>query len=174
MEPSQPRHLDEWAGLPAWKRRAVYPGMLLATLGIFALSLPLRAVQVVGFMSGVNWQLGWEALAWGAVSLLAGCPSWLANPAFVVGAWQLARGRGENAAVLGSFALLLAVSPFLIGWHSHVLYGSMDIVARGSGYWVWLAAMVALIGFGFADSAIRSALRRRVIASLPGPGPAEA
>ena len=120
--------------------RALERGGAVAAVGLWALSLALPAVAIVGgpVLRGSDVLLrGWETLD-------AGVYAWLANPLFLVAAVLSFTDARRIAASVGSLALVFAATSF----------GAAAVLERpgmtvpdftfASGFYVWLTGYVVL------------------------------
>ncbi len=127
--------------------------LVAALAAVWGASLAVPALQVAGgpLLRGVDVLLeGWKAGSHGVIA-------WYANPVLAAALLLAALGGDAAAAVLSGLALLLALSSFALEPILALQMPRVPAVTLLPGFFVWLAAIVAL----FVWSAERALCRKR-------------
>jgi hypothetical protein len=106
-----------------------------------SLALP---VATFGEGSGELWY-GWTMLLLGWLGFFLGQFAWLANLLFAAALVLLARGRPPLVwgMMLGALTSMLAVHALSWTKVHRTGGGTVDVLAYGSGYWLWVAVTFA-------------------------------
>ncbi|WP_353254897.1 hypothetical protein [Burkholderia anthina] len=110
-----------------------------AALYVLSLAMPAMHFEKEASLSGLS------VLAQGWLGLFMLNPAWLANPLYVVAAFQLARSRYTRASQLSAAALACALcSLFTTKWYFNEA-DATPISGYGVAFYAWLVAHVVLL-----------------------------
>lgn len=114
---------------------------MLAAIGLYALSLPLPAIQGTGFPA----QSGFDVLMQGAGAWRDGVFAWYANPLLGMALVLGLAGRFRSALALAVVGLMFGLSSFAAGPVAERAGRSIPPFGFGPGFYVWLGAFLLVI-----------------------------